>query len=79
VVADLSIERLSLHLSGLSEADGRRLTRMIADGLAVASVLNAADQHDALHSRITPRPGSSLQEISDQVVADLLRQLQRSV
>lgn len=78
-MAELSIGRLSLHLSGLSESDGRRLTRMIADGLAMASVPNAAVDREAMQSRITPRSGSSLQQISDQVVADLLSQLDRSV
>lgn len=78
-MADLSIERLSLHLSGLSENDGRRLTRMIADGLAAASVSIAAESQDSMQSKIEPRPGSSLQEISEQVVADLLSQLERSV
>jgi hypothetical protein len=78
-MAVLSIERLSLHLTGLSEGDGRRLTRMIADGLAAASVPIAAESRDALQSSVTPRFGSSLKEISDQVVADLLSQLERSI
>jgi hypothetical protein len=75
----LSVERLSLHLTGLSEGDGRRLMRMIADGLAAAPAEFAAEDRDALQSRITPRPGSGLQEIADQVIAELLSQLERSV
>ena len=77
-MADLSIERLSLRLSGLSEGDSRRLTRLIADGLAAASVSHVTGNRDALRSSIKPRAGSSLQAISAQVVADLLSQLQRS-
>jgi hypothetical protein len=76
---DLSIERLSLHLSGLSEGEGRRLTRLIADGLAAAAVPHTAKSHDAMQSKITPRAGCGLQEISDQIVADLLSQLDRTV
>jgi hypothetical protein len=76
-MSDVSIERLSLHLSGLSE--GRRLTRLIADGLAAASVPNSTESRDALQSNIKLRSGCSLQEISDQIVADLLGQLERSV
>jgi hypothetical protein len=79
MMAELSIERLSLHLTGLSEGDGRRLTRMIADGLAAASGPIAGEHRDSMQSKIKPRPGSSLQEISDQVVADLLSQLERSL
>jgi hypothetical protein len=78
-MAELSIERLSLHLSGISEKDGRRLTRLIADGLAEASAPRSTADRDALRSSITPRAGSSLQQIADQIVADLLSQLQRSV
>ena len=76
---DLSIERLSLHLSGLSEEDGRRLTRLIADGLAAASVPDTAEDRNAMQSRIRPRAGESLHAISDQIVADLLSQLNRSI
>jgi hypothetical protein len=68
-----------LNLSGLSEADGRHLTRLISDGLAAASLPGSAESRDALQSNITLRAGCSLQEISDQIVADLLGQLQRSV
>jgi hypothetical protein len=78
-MSDVSIERLSLHLSGLSEGEGRRLTRLIADGLAAASVPNSTESRDALQSNIKLRSGCSLQEISDQIVADLLGQLERSV
>jgi hypothetical protein len=35
---DITIDRLTLHLSGLSEGDGQRLARLIADGLANASL-----------------------------------------
>jgi hypothetical protein len=76
---NLSIERLSLHLSGLSEGEGRLLTRLIADGLVAAAVPGTAENRDAMQSKITPRAGDSLQKISDQIVADLLSQLDRSV
>ena len=75
----LSIDRLSLHLSGLSEGDGRRLTRLIADGLAAAAVPPTVENRNALESRITLHAGDSLQKISDEIVADLLRQLDRLV
>jgi hypothetical protein len=78
-MAELSIQRLSLHLSGVSEKDGRRLSRLIADGLAAAAAPSVTADRDALRSKITPRAGSSLQEIADQIVADLLSQLQRTV
>jgi hypothetical protein len=78
-MADLSIERLSLHLSGLSEGEGRRLARRVADGLAAASMPIGSMDIDSMQSRLTARPGSNLLEISDQIVADLLSRLERSV
>jgi hypothetical protein len=78
-MAELSIERLSLHLSGWCEGDGRRLARMIADGLAAAAASGTPQERDSLQCILTPRANTSMQELSDQIVADLLSQLQRTV
>lgn len=76
---ELAIERLSLRLSGLSEEQGRRLARLIAEGLAVSPLTDGAGDRQAVESRHAARPGSSLEDLSDRIVADLLRQLERSV
>ena len=78
---DMTIERLSLNLSGWSEGDGRRLAQMITDGLAAAPVSGDAGNHGALQSKVTapaPTSGGNMQELSDRIVADLVRQLSRS-
>jgi LPS sulfotransferase NodH len=77
-MADVSIGRLSLYLSGLSEAEGNRLVRLIAEGLAAAPAATAATSHDALRSSVNLSPATSMQELADQVVADLLRQMKAS-
>ena len=78
---DMTIERLSLNLSGWSETDGRRLAQMITDGLAAAPVPDGAASRDAMQSKTTapaPPAGGNMQELSDRIVADLVRQLGRS-
>ena len=75
---DLKIERLSLRLAGLSEGESRRLPRLIAEGLAGAAP-GIAEQHDAMRVRISTHAGASAEELSKQIVAELVRQLERSV
>lgn len=79
-LAQINIERLSLKLSGVAEGEGQRLARLIAEGLGVASVPIDSSRHlDAIRLRVTARPGTSADELSRQIVADLLRQLARSI
>jgi hypothetical protein len=75
---DLTIERLSLHLSGLSEGEGQRLARLIADGLAQVSI-SGGENRDAMNAVITASPGVDMQELSERIVADVVRQLDRSI
>jgi hypothetical protein len=75
---DVNVERLSLSLSGLPEDQGRHLVQHIADGLAAATVPDSAGDRDTLQSNLTIRLGSTMPELADQIVADLLRQLERS-
>jgi hypothetical protein len=75
---EINIERLTLSLSGLSEDDGKNLAQHIADGLASASVPDAATGSEAMQSSIIIRPGSSMPDLASQIVADLVRQLNRS-
>lgn len=75
---DLTIERLSLHLSGLSEGDGQRLARLIGDGLARVSV-TGGENRDAVKTAVTASPGVDVQDLSERIVSDIVRQLDRSV
>jgi hypothetical protein len=75
---DLTIKRLSLHLSGLSEGQGQRLARLIADGLAQVSI-SGGENRDVMNAAITAPPGVDMQELSERIVADVVRQLDRSI
>jgi len=76
-VPDLFIDRLSLHLSGISEEDGRRLARSIGEGLGAALPAGIASPRTlpTVHLSVTAPEGSPLERISELVIADLLRQL----
>jgi hypothetical protein len=75
---NLSIGRLNLILAGSSVQEGRQLTRLIAERLSAAPVPISAQGRNRLQANIRPRPGANMQELSRQIVADLLRQLNRS-
>ncbi|HEX3437623.1 MAG TPA: hypothetical protein VHT24_12710 [Pseudacidobacterium sp.] len=75
---DLTIDRLSLRLSGMREGEGQRLARMIAEGLAGATVDAGTKNFRSMQSNATAKTGTNLQAISNGVVADLIRQLERS-
>ena len=74
-MAQLNVDRLSLKLSGFSEEQGRRLVRLIAEGLAASSRRDDAGQVEGVESKQTASEGKSLEDISKQIVRDLLRQL----
>lgn len=77
-MSTLSIDRLSLRLSGLTESDGKHLAELIAEGLAGANIDAGAADRVSMESRAFVRPGSDVQGMAEEVVADLIRQLQRS-
>jgi hypothetical protein len=75
----VTIDRLSLHLSGITESDGRSLTRLIAEGLADASLPSGGGQMEWMQSSVAASPGASPATLSERIVADLVRQLARSI
>lgn len=75
---DLTIDRLSLRLSGINESESRRLAQMIAEGLAGANVNAGAKNFRCIQSNVPAKSDTNLQAISEGIVADLIRQLERS-
>jgi len=75
----IEIDRLSLRLSGLSEDQGRLLATRVAEGLATAPDPGEAVQHDGLQANATMVPGGSLDTLADQIVAELVRQMKRTM
>jgi hypothetical protein len=78
-MTEVTIDRLTLHLSGVSEEEARRLARHIAERLGSAAFPGQSFDKPAMQSKITSREGASAAEISEVVVADLIRQLERTL
>ena len=79
-MAEIIIDRLSLKLSALSERDGEYLARRIADALGAAAVALEGSRHlDAMQVNVTAEPGTPMDTLSQRIVAEMLRQLDRTV
>jgi hypothetical protein len=77
---EINIDRLTLKLSGISEGDGRRLAQLIAEGLGTMPISMGGLLHlDAMQVNVGAGPGSSVDMLAKQIVADVLRQLGRSL
>ncbi len=74
----INIDRLTLKLAGISAEDGQRLARLIAKGLASSSIA-AEGTHslDTMRVNVAASAGSSVDMLARQIVADVLRQLER--
>lgn len=73
----LAIERLSLKLPSYSGAEGERLARRIAEGLAAGATPAMSGRHlQALRVELAPPPGAGVETIAQLAVAGLLRQLE---
>ncbi len=78
-MATIDIDRLTLKLSGLSEREGQRLARLIAAGLTQADVPNATSRLETLRVNLTAPADGNVDRLSQQIVADILRQLERTL
>jgi hypothetical protein len=79
-MAEIHIERLALKLSGISESDGQRLVQSIAEGLASAIIPSEGPRHiDSLRVNATATPGKSVDLLSKQIVAEIVRQLESTL
>jgi hypothetical protein len=76
-MGDLQIDRLSLHVAGLSEAEGRRLALQVAEGLGAAPDTGTVRDIPTLRLDLTAAPGAGADELARQIVAEVLRQLRR--
>lgn len=75
----IQIDRLTLKLSGLSESQGRHLALLVTQGLAGASIKNSvASGLPAINVDLTASRAETLGLLSERVVAEVLRQIERS-
>jgi hypothetical protein len=74
---EISIERLSLQVPGLSKSDGQRLAQQVAEGLG--SMAFSGDHFDipGLRLDLTATPNAGLDELARQILAEVMRQIER--
>ncbi len=72
----LTIGHLTLKLPPMSGADGERLARRIAEGLAAGATPAERGRHlPALRVELAPPAGAGVETLAQLAVAGLLRQL----
>jgi hypothetical protein len=76
-MAEVSVDRLALRVPGLSEHEAARLARLVAEDLAAAVEPESVRRVATLRVSVRPGPGESLDRLAKQIVAELLRQLER--
>jgi hypothetical protein len=73
-MTEISIDRLSLKLSGLTAGEGERLARLVADGLGRQKLPASAHGVEGMTINVNAS-GGNLQRLSDQIVREIMRQL----
>jgi hypothetical protein len=77
--AGVTIERLSLQLSGLSERDGRQLAQLITNGLAAAGLSDSRRYAiGAVRISMEAPTDVGMDRLAEQIVADIVRQIRRT-
>jgi len=76
-MGEISIDRLSLHVPGFSESDGRRLALLVADGLGAVGAAGGGRDIPSLRLDLVARPNAGPEELALQIVAELLQQVRR--
>jgi len=75
-MANIEIDRLTLKLSGLSQGDGERLARLVANGLVEASQSESSSREvPSINVAVQSDGSSNLNRVSAQIVREILRQL----
>ena len=75
----ITIDKLTLLLSGLGEEDGRSLARLIAEDLAMVTLpAGCPGDTGSMSVSVTLTPGATVKTLSQQIIADMLRQLDRT-
>ena len=75
---DVSIERLTLKLSGLSREDGRRLAEQVAEGLAAVALPAGLALLEVDKVRVQAAAGAGVDQLAGRIVAEVVRQVQRT-
>jgi hypothetical protein len=76
---NLHVDRLTLRLAGLSAADGRRLARLVGEGLAAATPPVGAGRIDSLRVTLAAPGDEALEATAQRIVAGIVRDLARAL
>jgi hypothetical protein len=76
-MSEVRIDRLSLHVPGLSESDGRRLALQVAAGLSSAAAAGGGRDIPALRLDLMPGPDVGVDELARQIVDEFVRQVRQ--
>jgi hypothetical protein len=77
--ADLLIDRIVLHAGDMEPRVARRLAEQVAAELERSTLAGDLPQRGELvRLQVRPAPGASLDQLSQLIVAELMRELHRS-
>ena len=76
-MSEIWIDRLILQVPGLLATDGRRLALEVAERLSAAGAVGSARDIPALRLDLTVAASTGIDEWARQVVAEVVRQVQR--
>jgi hypothetical protein len=72
----MHVDRLTLHLPGMSEWEARRLAQLVAQGLGGAALpADMPRRMDALRTEIAAQPGEATERLAHRIVEALVRQV----
>jgi len=74
----VSIDRLTLSVPFMSEAQGRRVAMGIVDGLAARNLSWAGGQFPTFRIDVTANADANGDRLAEQVIAEIIRQIGRS-
>jgi hypothetical protein len=79
-MAEIHIDRMVVHVSGMAVYDAQRLAQVISTVLAQAPVrAGAAGRVDTLRVEVPTTPAQDVDRLAQQVVAEIVRQLEQTL
>ena len=77
---NLTIDRLTLKLSGISQQEGQHLARLVTNKLANSEISSySARDAPALQLNINAQPNVNIDWLANQIVSEVLRQLNQTI
>jgi hypothetical protein len=79
-MTNLTIDRLTLKLSGISQQEGQNLARLVINKLATSEISSySARDAPALQLNINTQPNTNIDWLANQIVSEILRQLNQTI